>query len=107
MNDKIYTKEAIHLTKEDISPLPKSVIWKAPANIALIKYWGKKGHQLHITPSLSMTLSNDHTRTKINYSKSRDDSGNITFQFNGQTNQVFEKQVKDFLREISVYFPFL
>ncbi len=40
----------------------------APANIALIKYWGKKGHQLPANPSLSLTLKDCLTRTKFIFS---------------------------------------
>jgi diphosphomevalonate decarboxylase len=39
--------------------------WKSPSNIALIKYWGKKGNQLPANPSLSMTLDKAATYTWV------------------------------------------
>ena len=29
--------------------------WSAPSNIALVKYWGKKEHQIPANPSISFT----------------------------------------------------
>ncbi|MEA1877325.1 MAG: hypothetical protein U9N86_10715 [Bacteroidota bacterium] len=39
--------------------------WSSPANIALIKYWGKKDVQLPANSSLSMTLDESRTVTEI------------------------------------------
>jgi len=41
--------------------------WKAPSNIALVKYWGKSEPQLPKNPSLSFTLSTSVTETKVNF----------------------------------------
>ena len=41
--------------------------WESPSNIALIKYWGKYGEQLPENPSISFTLSECKTITKIHY----------------------------------------
>ncbi|MDP1622041.1 MAG: hypothetical protein Q8M08_06840 [Bacteroidales bacterium] len=43
-----------------------SVAWQSPANIAIIKYWGKKYGQLPASPSLSMTLDQAVTETHVN-----------------------------------------
>ena len=32
--------------------------YSAPSNIALVKYWGKKAHQIPANPSISFTLDN-------------------------------------------------
>tara|TARA_B110000467_G_scaffold13636_1_gene11583 strand:- start:242 stop:511 length:270 start_codon:yes stop_codon:yes gene_type:complete len=37
------------------SPILHTTSWKAPSNIALVKYWGKYGEQLPKNPSLSFT----------------------------------------------------
>jgi diphosphomevalonate decarboxylase len=42
-----------------------STIWRSPSNIALLKYWGKSEGQLPINPSISFSLSEAHTTTKI------------------------------------------
>jgi diphosphomevalonate decarboxylase len=39
--------------------------WKAPSNIAFVKYWGKKGIQLPATPSVSMSLNECFTETHL------------------------------------------
>lgn len=39
--------------------------WESPSNIALVKYWGKKGLQLPANPSISITLSDVVTRTQV------------------------------------------
>ena len=43
-------------------------VWKAPSNIALVKYWGKYGVQLPKNPSISLTLSNCVTTTEVSFS---------------------------------------
>lgn len=43
--------------------------WKVPSNIALIKYWGKRGNQLPNNPSLSITLKNAVTITRFHAKK--------------------------------------
>lgn len=52
------------------SPLPGRATATAPANIALVKYWGARdlAHALPLNPSLSMTLSACHTRTTVDFS---------------------------------------
>ena len=43
--------------------------WSAPSNIALVKYWGKKDNQIPANPSVSFTLNNCKTITKLGFSK--------------------------------------
>jgi len=64
---------------------------QAPANIAFIKYWGKKNEKLRIplNSSISMNLSNVYTITTIEFSSSfKKDS----FQFKNEFALVQEKQ---------------
>ena len=46
-----------------------SVTWSSPSNIALVKYWGKKKHQIPENPSISFTLDTCKTTTSLTYSK--------------------------------------
>ncbi|MDH5413909.1 MAG: diphosphomevalonate decarboxylase [Flavobacteriaceae bacterium] len=48
-----------------------SFTWKAPSNIALVKYWGKREYQLPENPSISFTLSNCFTETTLEFKKSQ------------------------------------
>ena len=43
--------------------------WSAPSNIALVKYWGKKDNQIPANPSVSFTLNNCKTITKLAFAK--------------------------------------
>jgi len=49
--------------------------WRSPSNIALIKYWGKREGQIPANPSLSMTLSQAFTETRIMVSRTPEMSG--------------------------------
>ena len=48
-----------------------SFTWKAPSNIALVKYWGKHGMQLPKNPSISFTLDACHTITTLEFKKNK------------------------------------
>ena len=50
---------------EDIT----NISWRAPSNIALIKYWGKSAHQLPDNGSLSITLEKSSTTTSLSFKK--------------------------------------
>jgi diphosphomevalonate decarboxylase len=72
--------------------------WRSPANIAVVKYWGKKGFQLPENPSVSMTLTNCYTETCIEYSeKTGSDTPDFSFLFQGEINNTFEKRTGMFL----------
>lgn len=107
MLNKKYKDEAIHLERSEIPETPKVVAWESPSNIALIKYWGKKGNQLPLSPSLSMTLSNSNTQTEIHFRKAGGKEGLISFQFSGESDHPFVNRVKKHIKSLHPYFPFL
>lgn len=84
------------------------VTWQSPSNIALIKYWGKKGFQIPANASLSMTLSEATTKTTIEF-RLADAPGKISFEFyfEGKENPAFAKKLLGFLETVSPEFPFL
>ena len=85
-----------------------SVAWQSPSNLAITKYWGKYGVQLPRNPSLSFTLSNAHTRTKMDYKTGQDkDAVNLKFYFEGKENEAFGKRVFLFLNSILDLAPWL
>jgi diphosphomevalonate decarboxylase len=57
----------------------KSISWVSPANIALIKYWGKHGNQLPNNPSISFTLSKSQTQMSVTYESIRDKAFSLEF----------------------------
>ncbi len=85
------------------------VHWQSPSNIAIIKYWGKHGIQLPQNPSLSFTLQNALTETKLSYAPKESPSKGIEldFWFEEQQNNVFGAKVANFLEQLIPTFPFL
>lgn len=78
---------------------------KAPANIAWIKYWGKKGHQLPANASLSMTLRECVTLTQLEGTPSS--TLKLEFWFDGERNPSFEQSTLKFLTDRASEFPLL
>ncbi len=107
MEQDKYLDEALQIEPRKISPLPKSVGWQAPSNIALVKYWGKKAEQKPLNPSLSMTLSHLSTHTKIHYTRARHSQGQMWFRFDGEENQAFAERIRNYMANLRIYFPFL
>ena len=82
--------------------------WSAPSNIALVKYWGKKEHQIPANPSISFTLNDCKTITKLSFAKKIND-GNFSFDllFEGKPKEEFKPKIQKFLERIAIYCPFL
>ncbi len=81
--------------------------WSSPANIALIKYWGKTGLQIPANPSLSMTLSESRTVTEIEMQDSSSKGGSWQFRYAGELNKEFAKKIDVFFSRIKTKMPFL
>jgi diphosphomevalonate decarboxylase len=88
-------------------PLVKrgEVSWRCPSNIALVKYWGKYPGQLPCNPSISLTLNNAYTETKVSYEWT--EQGSVDFLFDGELIISFGKRIERFIEKLSEYFPFL
>ncbi|HQD12556.1 MAG TPA: hypothetical protein PLW43_06410 [Chitinophagales bacterium] len=85
------------------------VAWKAPSNIALVKYWGKYGVQLPRNSSVSFTLSSACTETSVRYTAKEAPDGKISlsFLFEGAEKPAFAAKIRQFLESIVPQFPFL
>jgi diphosphomevalonate decarboxylase len=81
--------------------------WKAPSNIALIKYWGKKksGIQLPANPSISFTLSNCATTTSLHFDG--DAPHKIEVYLDGVLKPDFAPKIQQFIERISNFYPFI
>ena len=79
--------------------------WQSPSNIALVKYWGKKGKQIPQNPSISFTLSECRTETFVTFEKA--DRFGFRFFFEGQENPAFGAKIEKFLLDYQVFFPFI
>jgi diphosphomevalonate decarboxylase len=85
-----------------------SVSWEAPSNIALVKYWGKKEHQIPANPSVSFTLKNCRTITRLDFFKKENQSDfDFEIYFEGNKKEDFKPKIKTFFERIVQYVPFL
>jgi len=82
----------------------KSITWQSPSNIALVKYWGKRGNQLPSNPSLSFTLDECHTTTQIRWEKG---SGKTELLFNGERLEKFTARASAYILSLGNMLPFL
>ena len=82
--------------------------WSAPSNIALLKYWGKKDNQIPANPSVSFTLNNCKTITKLAFAKKeKQDTFSFDLLFEGKPKEDFKPKIQKFLERIEIYLPFL
>lgn len=79
--------------------------WASPSNIALVKYWGKKGKQIPQNPSISFTLSECRSETFVEFEKA--DRFGFSFFFEGKENPAFGAKIEKFLMDSHAFFPFI
>ena len=84
-----------------------SVSATSPSNIAIVKYWGKHGHQLPNNPSISFTLSRCHTETQIKVRENGTDKYSMRFLFEGKESPKFQDKIEKYLIDNQQYFGFL
>ncbi len=102
---RTYLAEAVfHDVSIDFSA---EMAWQSPSNIALVKYWGKQGNQLPNNPSVSFTLKQSRTETKLSVKRTKKKMADFHFFFEGKEAVVFGQKIKTFLETITPYFPFL
>ena len=83
--------------------------WSAPSNIALVKYWGKKENQIPANPSISFTLNNCKTITKLGFEPKKSVTENFSFDLflDGKPKEDFKPKMQKFFERVEVYLPFL
>ncbi len=82
--------------------------WSAPSNIALVKYWGKKEHQIPANPSISFTLNHCKTITKLAFEKKQNTTTfSFDLLFDGKPKEEFKPKIEKFLERIAIYCPYL
>ena len=82
--------------------------WSAPSNIALVKYWGKKEHQIPANPSISFTLNHCKTITKLAFEKKQNTTTfSFDLLFEGKPKEEFKPKVEKFFERIAIYCPYL
>ncbi|MFP5471559.1 MAG: diphosphomevalonate/mevalonate 3,5-bisphosphate decarboxylase family protein [Bacteroidia bacterium] len=92
----------------EIKNLEGTVKWSSPSNIALVKYWGKKGEQIPANPSISFTLKHCKSTTEVHYDISTERKQlEFSFLFEGKEKKSFEPKLQKFFDRISINIPFL
>ena len=81
------------------------VFASCPSNIALIKYWGKYEGQTPANPSISFTLSNCKTETKMIF-RSGEKFSVKTF-LAGKEETKFSEKIEKYFRNIEKYLPWI
>ena len=112
MPEKTYSQHLLHeassLEVAALSPSSGSAGWSCPSNIALIKYWGKRPVQVPMNPSLSMTLDEARTHTRIDFAfDPADTDPSFSFSFEGQQVPAFARRIEGYLTSITPYMPLL
>lgn len=80
----------------------------APSNIALVKYWGKKENQIPANPSISFTLNNCKTITKVKFvKKEMQNEFSFDLLFEGKPKEDFKPKIQKFFERIEMYCPYL
>ncbi|MCM4150740.1 diphosphomevalonate decarboxylase [Arenibacter sp. N53] len=85
------------------------VTYRSPSNIALVKYWGKREHQIPANPSISFTLDTCATTTTVIYKKLDNQTSDFSFDllFEGKPKEDFKPKINAFLKRAEPYLPFL
>ncbi len=101
-------EEFIYKSPVEYNPnLKGEFSWSSPSNIALVKYWGKKNNQIPANPSLSFTLNNCKTITRLEYVSKQGDSVEFELFFHGQLKASFNEKVAKFFQRIEKYCPYI
>ncbi len=86
-----------------------SITFKAPSNIALVKYWGKEAIQVPKNPSISFTLDACFTITTLTFELKSTKSDTFDFDvfFENKKEESFKPKITTFFNRIEQYLPFL
>lgn len=87
-----------------------STRWIAPSNIAIVKYWGKFDNQIPANPSLSFTLTNSYTDTRLTVEQGDGntfDAPLVDVWFSGEKRNEFTPKIHKFLSSILDEYPWL
>ncbi len=81
----------------------------AYSNIAIIKYWGKKGMQIPMNASLSFWLPQSLTQTGVQIHLLDNPTKEVYFEFKfeGKNNPAFNEKIAVFFKRIEKYAPYL
>lgn len=88
-----------------LSPGDFEATWRSPSNIAFVKYWGKVGHQIPANPSLSMTLKECYTETRVRFAPAGELS--VELSLDGRSEEKFGAKIKTYLGSLQTELPWI
>ena len=90
-------------------PISGTSHWESPSNIALVKYWGKSEDQIPKNSSISFTLKNCLTKTKLEFVKKISKSQLFDFDiyFDVKLKLDFKPKIHVFFERIKKYCPYI
>jgi diphosphomevalonate decarboxylase len=84
------------------------IVWRCPSNIAIVKYWGKKGIQIPCNASVSLTLSESYSEIELDFFNKKNDSPiELDYFFEGEKKVPFENRIRKYLSDHLNQFPVL
>jgi|TARA_B110000285_G_scaffold235327_1_gene316369 diphosphomevalonate decarboxylase len=99
--------ESTSFISKTAPPISYKTSWRAPSNIALVKYWGKYGAQLPKNPSLSFTLSSSTSETSVVFTPHSKSTTDFEFYFHKVLKEDFKPKVANFLERIRPFIPWI
>ena len=90
---------------KDLKTREFSTAWRSPSNIAFVKYWGKKGHQLPANPSLSMTLKECFTETLMDIKPS--ETMKVELFLDGMKEERFATKIENYFLTFASDLPWI
>jgi diphosphomevalonate decarboxylase len=94
-----------YLDKNQYQISDASVEVSCPSNIALIKYWGKYDVQIPANPSISYSLKNCKTITKIKFLAQQ--NFEVELYLNEQRHDEFAIKLEKYFKSIAPYLNFI
>jgi len=90
-------------------PISGTSHWESPSNIALVKYWGKSEDQIPKNSSISFTLKNCLTKTKLEFVKKISKSQLFDFDiyFDDKLKLDFKPKIHVFFERVKKYCPYI
>lgn len=79
--------------------------WQSPSNLAIVKYWGKKEIQKPLNPSISFSLNNAVTTTRV--TATHTNKAGFTFSLDGNKKDTFNAKIASLLQLASCTLPFI
>lgn len=93
------------ISQKEYQLFPATALTECPSNIALVKYWGKYEEQIPANPSLSFTLNEARTKTKIHFQPN--EKFGVSVLLEGLSQEKFAGRIEKYLLEIKPYLPWV